>query len=69
MDTENLHLVGVMDLGGTDAVALGEVAEAVGSQSTKVLSTIRSLTNLVGDAPSIRDAIEYLRGLREKGGN
>ena len=67
---KNLHLVGVMDLGGTNAVALGEVAEAVGSQSTfEGVVDDQILTNPVDDAPSARDAIEYLRGLREKGGN
>ena len=48
----HLDLRGVMDLGGTDAISLGEVAEAVGSKSAfegEVDDQI--LTNAVDGAP------------------
>lgn len=68
--TRHLDLQGVMDLGGREAITLGEVADGVGSRSTfegEIDDQI--LTNPVDDAPSARDAITYLRSLRSLEGD
>jgi len=64
---DNLSRSGVMDLGGNDAITVGDVADAVQSSSEFQGQTDdQILTKPLDGAPAARDAIDYLQQLRKK---
>ncbi|HAT34677.1 MAG TPA: hypothetical protein DCS82_03100 [Rhodospirillaceae bacterium] len=64
---DNLDRSGVMDLGGNDAISVGDVADAVSSSSEFQGSTDdQILSDPIEGAPAARDAIDYLLALKKE---
>lgn len=64
---DNLDRTGIMDLGGNDAITIGEVADAVGSSSGFQGETDdQILSEPIDGAPSARDAIDYVLRLQKE---
>jgi nucleoside-diphosphate-sugar epimerase len=63
----NLNRSGVMDLGGNDAITVGDIADGVQSDSEFQGETDdQILTKPLKGAPAARDAIDYLQQLDKK---
>lgn len=63
----NLDRAGVMDLGGNDAITVGEVAEAVGSSSEFQGTTDDQILSVpIDGAPAARNAIDYVLKLQKE---